>query len=56
MLVTRDTVTEQLAACIESKRTVAAIVSWAYEASAKVGKYLYNSESVNDFETPSVRI
>ena len=32
MLVTRDTVAEQLAAYLEGKRTLAAVVSWAHDA------------------------
>ena len=32
MLVTRDTGADQLAAYLEGKRTLAAIVSWAHDA------------------------
>ena len=32
MLITRDTVAEQLAAYLEGKRTLAAVVSWAHDA------------------------
>ena len=32
MLVTRDTVAEQLAAYLEGKRTLAVVVSWAHDA------------------------
>ena len=32
MLITRDTVAEQLAAYIEGKRTLAEVVTWAHDA------------------------